>query len=177
MDEHLNQQGQETTGENSNKDTVDREAKYKDLQSDYTRKSQRLKELETQSASYSQDNNAEEWKQRIKENVLAPEIENIKKEIHSDQSFNDLLAYNPELSKYSDAIRSLAKSEWLAYEDVIEKYKFWSVDKLNKAKERKLVWDRTLETQPKSISEMTDAEYEQRKKENLWGSKRSKKNG
>ena len=64
MDEHLNQQGQETTGENSNKDTVDREAKYKDLQSDYTRKSQRLKELKTQSASYSQDNNAEEWKQQ-----------------------------------------------------------------------------------------------------------------
>lgn len=182
MDEQLNQQGQETTGENSNlvdvnwdMISIDELKRGYMRQSDYTKKTQKLKELETQSTNISQDNNAEEWKQWIKENVLAPEIENIKKEIHSDQSFNDLLSYNPELNRHADAIKALSKSEGLSPEEIIEKYKFWSIDKLQRAKERKLIWDRTLETQPKSISDLSPQEYEDWKKQHTWNNKREKR--
>lgn len=175
MDEQLNQQSQEGTGENSNQEN--REQKYKTLQSDYTKKSQELKELKSQWSQNHEITTEEQRDEFLQQRwfVKKDDVYNIKKQIEQESAFNDLLSYNPELNKYADAIRALSRSEGLLPEEIIEKYKFWSIDKLQRAKERKLIWDRTLETQPKSISDLSPQEYEDWKKQHTWHNKREKR--
>ena len=55
----------------------------------------------------------------------------------------------------------------MAYEDVIEEYGFGSLDKLNKAKDRRLIGDRQLiEDRVKSISDLYPTERAEWKREN-----------
>jgi len=147
-----------------------RESKYKSLQSDYTRKAQELAELKNKSQEQpSVDEEAlRSW---IESNwfVKKDDIMSLKQQIEQENKFKELLTYNPELEKFWDAITTIAKAENLAFEDVIEKYKFWSKDKLKLAKDSKLMWDRQLETKQKSIEDMTSAEYAEWKKSNLKG--------
>jgi len=123
-------------------------------QSDYTRKTQELKREQ-------QEQLDPDWEQaiaRLNANgyVRRDEIENIKQSLTAEQRFAELISANPELKKQEKAIKEIAQLKGIAYEDVIEEYWFGSIDKLNKAKDRRLVWDRQLvEEKQKSISELS----------------------
>lgn len=172
MTEQSNQQA-ESTGENSI-DSISEiseklqklEENYKNLQADYTRKSQKLKELESSSSYNDDDNNteAEQWKTRIKQNVLEPELDKIKSNFTQTKEFESILQNAPELRPFEKAISDLVKTTGKGYEDIIHEYNFLSSDKLEKAKTRSLIGDREFEKSKKSVSEMTPKEYAERKK-------------
>lgn len=134
---------------------IDWEKRYKDLQSEFTRRMQ-----EQNSQEQPQDDNSEAWKQRIKSQVLEPELEKFKESVVSEQRFNDFISVNPDLRKHEKAIKEIAQAKWLAYEDVIEEYWFWKIDKLNKAKDRSLVWDRIIDEKQKTVFDLSDTEFE-----------------
>lgn len=150
------------------KEEIDYEAKYKALQADYTKKAQRIKELETKETL---DPDWEQLKARLDYNGYAKkeEIINIKESVIADQRLADLIAANPELKRQERAIKEMAELKWMAYEDVINEYWFggW-MDKLNKAKDRRLVWDRSIDEKPKTIADLTDAEFEALEKQFRW---------
>lgn len=155
MDEQLNQQAN-GTGENS----TDREAQYKALQSWFTKQAQELKALREAQEQWQQlDQNGEERKEWIKQNVLEPELAKLRSSMWAEQHFTQLMEANPALKPYERAIKDIADTKWIAYEDVIQDYWFGSKDKLSKAKDRSLVWDRTLDNQPKSIKDLSESEW------------------
>lgn len=138
-------------------------------QSDYTKKTQELKRSsETQNSNLEYDPvELENFRTLLKNEgiVTKSDIEKVKESIVADQRFADLIYANPELKKNEKAIKEMAQLKWMAYEDVIEEYWFWSVDKLNKAKDRRLVGDRSFwEKKEKSINELTSEEYAEWKK-------------
>lgn len=77
---------------------VDRETKYKSLQSDYTRKAQELSDLKKQPQTQAEidEETLEKWVQS-KGFVKQDEVVNLKKQIEEENKFKDLLTYNPEL--------------------------------------------------------------------------------
>ena len=56
----------------------------------------------------------------------------------SEQQLDFLIDNNPSLRPYEKAIKEIANAKWVAFEDVIEEYGFWSLDKLQKAKKKDL---------------------------------------
>lgn len=143
---------------------IDWEKRYKDLQAEYTRKTQ---EDAKKTTTYQDEwDNSEAWKQWIKENVLEPELEKLKGNLESERQFEELLDANPQLKKNEKAIKEIAELKWLRYDEVIEEYWFGSLDKLAKAKERSLIGDRWLiDGKQKSILSLQWAEREERKKQ------------
>lgn len=118
------------------------EQKYKELQAEFTRKSQKLAELEKQSnqsdtKAEANSDEEEQLKSWLKNNgfVSKDELETVQKQTIQETEFNDLLRYYPELSKNEKAIRDLANSTGKSYEEVALEYQFTSSDKLQKAKE------------------------------------------
>lgn len=169
MEEQSNQQVIDTD-ENSASDIMSKyetlEKNYKNLQADYTKKSQQLKELSTQ-GEYNNDGvdeTAEQWKQWFKANLLDPELDKIRNTFAESKTFESILQSTPEIKPYEKAISDLVKSTGKWYEEVIQEYGFLSSDKLEKAKTRSLVWDREYSKKPKSIADMTSQEYTERKK-------------
>lgn len=161
MSEQFDEQGNFTTPTNS----VDYEAQYKALQAWFTKQAQELAELRRQSQ---QDTSWEERKQWIKENVLDPELQKLQGNMVAEQEFKQLMDANPQLRTHEKAIKEIANAKWVAYEDVIEEYGFWSLDKLQKAKERSLIWDRWLqETPQRSLNDLSSKEREERKATNI----------
>lgn len=142
------------------------EQKYKELQSDYTRKSQELSELKKQPETQSDDDS---WKPLVQEAVrediyrIAEEIANRKTQ---EKEFEETLAVNPDLKKFWPAIKELAEKTWKSYESIIDDYWFWSSEKLKKAKESKLLGDREYGSKEKPLSEMNSDEYSEWKKKN-----------
>lgn len=169
MEEQSNQQVTDTD-ENSTSDIMTKyetlEKNYKNLQSDYTKKSQQLKELSTHSEDYNDggDENTEQWKQWFKANLLDPELDRIRKTFTESKTFESILQSTPEIKPYEKAISDLVKSTGKWYEEVIQEYGFLSSDKLEKAKSRSLIWDREYWKKPKSIADMTSQEYTEWKK-------------
>ena len=148
---------------------VDRETKYKSLQSDYTRKTQELSDLKKQPQTQAEiDEETLEKRVQSRGFVKQDEVVNLKRQIEEENKFKDLLTYNPDLWQYADAISTLAKAENLAYEDVIEKYKFWSVDKLKKAKESRMIGDKNLDTKTLNIADATPEQWAEWKQKNTW---------
>jgi hypothetical protein len=144
------------------------EQKYKELQKDYTRKSQELASLKKQPQSSDDDEDARSNldEQLAKRGYVKRDaLDWISTRLKQEQEFNKLLDIDPELKKFSEPIKKIAESEWLSYEDVITKYWFKDQETLAKAKERSLIGNRVIDTKPKSIDDMTDAEYQAYKKQ------------
>jgi len=162
MSEQFDEQGNLiTTPTNS----VDRETQYKNLQAGFTKQAQELAELRRNQQT---DVSWEERKVWIKENVLDPELQKLQGNMVAEQEFKQLIDANPHLRTHEKAIKEIANAKWVAYEDVIEEYGFWSLDKLQKAKERSLIWDRWLqETPQRSLNDLSSKEREERKAANI----------
>lgn len=77
---------------------VDRETKYKSLQSDYTRKAQELSDLKKQPQTQAEiDEETLEKRVQSKGFVKQDEVVNLKRQIEEENKFKDLLTYNPDL--------------------------------------------------------------------------------
>lgn len=140
------------------------EQKYKELQADYTRKSQELaqfKKATEQTSSWYDETELANFRALMAQEgyVKKDEVESVKSQIRQEQEFERLIDSDPELKRLAPAIMKLAKAEWKSYEDVIEENWFLSSSKLAKAKERSLMGDRVLESKPKTIADMSDEEW------------------
>lgn len=162
--EQFDEQGNPITTQTN---SVDRETQYKNLQAWFTKQAQELAEIRKNQPNQQTDVSWEEWKARIKENVLDPELQKLKGNLTAETEFKQLIDANPQLRTHEKAIKEIANSRWLAYEDVIQEYWFLSEDKLQKAKERSLIWDRFTEDTPVSISKASLSEYEEWKKSHV----------
>ena len=106
---------------------------YKNLQAEFTRKTQELSKTKKESELSDDDKNAIEFLR--KNNFLTREdLEWYASQRQQETRLSEIISLNPELQSYEIAIKDLSKSTWLAPEDVIEKYGFKSKDKLAKAK-------------------------------------------
>lgn len=164
MSEQFDEQGNLIT---TQWNSVDREAQYKALQAWFTKQAQELAALRN-SWSSNEWSTAEERAAYIKQTAVDPALEAFKKSLVSDQQLNHLIENNPSLRPYEKAIKELSASKWVAFEDVIEEYGFWSKDKLSLAKDRNLIGDRTLENQPKSAFDLSESEWKDFKKSHSW---------
>lgn len=162
MSEQFDEQGNLIT---TQWNSVDRESQYKALQAWFTKQAQELAALRN---SWSNEwNTAEERAAYIKQTAQEEALK-VKQSLVSEQQLDFLIDNNPSLRPYEKAIKEIANAKWVAFEDVIEEYGFWSLDKLQKAKERSLVWDRWLqETPQRSINDLSSKEREERKATNI----------
>ena len=162
MSEQFDEQGNLIT---TQWNSVDREAQYKALQAWFTKQAQELAALRN---SWSNEwNTAEERAAYIKQTAQEEALK-VKQSLVSEQQLEFLIDNNPSLRPYEKAIKEIANAKWVAFEDVIEEYGFWSLDKLQKAKERSLVGDRWLqETPQRSINDLSSKEREERKATNI----------
>lgn len=162
MSEQFDEQGNVIT---TQWNSVDREAQYKALQAWFTKQAQELAALRNSWSSneWTAEERAAYIKQTAQEEALK-----VKQSIVSEQQLEFLIDNNPSLRPYEKAIKEIANAKWVAFEDVIEEYGFWSLDKLQKAKERSLVGDRWLqETPQRSINDLSSKEREERKATNI----------
>lgn len=162
MSEQFDEQGNLIT---TQWNSTDREAQYKALQAWFTKQAQELAALRN---SWSNEwNTAEERAAYIKQTAQEEALK-VKQSLVSEQQLDFLIDNNPSLRPYEKAIKEIANAKWVAFEDVIEEYGFWSLDKLQKAKERNLIWDRWLqETPQRSINDLSSKEREERKVTNI----------
>lgn len=162
MSEQFDEQGNLIT---TQWNSVDRESQYKALQAWFTKQAQELAALRN---SWSNEwNTAEERAAYIKQTAQEEALK-VKQSLVSEQQLDFLIDNNPSLRPYEKAIKEIANAKWVAFEDVIEEYGFWSLDKLQKAKERSLVGDRWLqETPQRSINDLSSKEREERKATNI----------
>lgn len=162
MSEQFDEQGNLIT---TQWNSTDREAQYKALQAWFTRQAQELAALRN---SWSNEwNTAEERAAYIKQTAQEEALK-VKQSLVSEQQLDFLIDNNPSLRPYEKAIKEIANAKWVAFEDVIEEYGFWSLDKLQKAKERNLIWDRWLqETPQRSLNDLSSKEREERKATNI----------
>lgn len=162
MSEQFDEQGNLIT---TQWNSVDRESQYKALQAWFTKQAQELAALRN---SWSNEwNTAEERAAYIKQTAQEEALK-VKQSLVSEQQLDFLIDNNPSLRPYEKAIKEIANAKWVAFEDVIEEYGFWSLDKLQKAKERSLVGDRWLqETPQRSINDLSSKEREERKAANI----------
>jgi hypothetical protein len=162
MSEQFDEQGNLIT---TQWNSTDREAQYKALQAWFTKQAQELAALRN---SWSNEwNTAEERAAYIKQTAQEEALK-VKQSLVSEQQLDFLIDNNPSLRPYEKAIKEIANAKWVAFEDVIEEYGFWSLDKLQKAKERNLIWDRWLqETPQRSLNDLSSKEREERKVTNI----------
>jgi len=162
MSEQFDEQGNLIT---TQWNSVDREAQYKALQAWFTKQAQELAAL--RNSWVNEWNTAEERAAYIKQTAQEEALK-VKQSLVSEQQLDFLIDNNPSLRPYEKAIKEIANAKWVAFEDVIEEYGFWSLDKLQKAKERSLVGDRWLqETPQRSINDLSSKEREERKAANI----------
>lgn len=136
-------------------------------QQDYTRKTQEIAEVKRQKEQESPDE-SEEVKRTLKSMWFATKEEiqeyvaSVARQQTEESKLSSLIQSNPELKQFEWAIKEIAKTDNSAIEDIIVKYGFSTHDKLAQAKQtRNLVWNSNAVAgeQPKSIADMTDAEY------------------
>lgn len=133
--------------------SMDELKKWRMRQADYTRKTQELSAMKAQPQA---DTSAEEVNEYLA-NFMKQQWVVTRDELEKERRYSQIMDENPDLKPFGDAIKKLSESEQLAPEDIIEKYWFASKDKLSKAKERGILWDKPQ--QSRSISEMTDKEW------------------
>lgn len=141
---------------------------YKNLQAEFTRKTQELSKTKKESELSDDDKNAIEFLR--KNNFLTREdLEWYASQRQKETRLSEIISLNPELQSYEIAIKDLSKSTWLAPEDVIEKYGFKSKDKLAKAKSQGDIKWTPSTNKTKTIAEMSMDEYEKWRKEKwIW---------
>lgn len=168
-DEMLTPDGITAEADSTDSQPNEWEKKYKELQSDYTKKSQKLSELEkSQQRGDSQfTEEQQQWYDWNKSLGFATkeEMEEAKKQALEikqtiqEQEFSSLLRTNPDLGKFESAIRTLQKAEWGTYEEIVLKHKFASADKLERAKSWwSIVWG-NLGKQEKKPWDMSSQEW------------------
>lgn len=135
---------------------VDWEKRFKDASAEITRARQELAEYKRQSTPQAQAqwDDPEQVKAYLRQQWFIT-----REELESQSKFNDILAYNPELSKFADFIKTAAQNENLAYEDVIQKYWLSTSDKLAKAKSRSLPWNNLEQPKDKWVFDLTEEEW------------------
>lgn len=175
-DEMLTPDGITAEADSTDSQPNEWEKKYKELQSDYTKKSQKLSELEkSQQRGDSQfTEEQQQWYDWNKSLGFATkeEMEEAKKQAFEvkqaiqEQEFWNLLRVYPDLGKFESAIRTLQKAEWWSYEEIVLKHKFASADKLERAKSWwSIVWG-NLGKQEKKPWEMSSQEWADYKRKN-----------
>lgn len=156
---------------------------YKNLEKDYTKKSNELAQLKkpvTESTD-SADDETQRAKEALKalgvvtDDELDARIE-AREKAREEQSRQkgemiQFFADNPHLVASREAIEALSKSESISPYDVATKYKFTSPDKLSRAKDGEPTGSmpQKVKAQPKAIRDMSPAEYAAWKQENLKG--------
>jgi len=152
-------------------------------QSDYTKKTQELadeKRLLARAKDYTPSKQVEESDdiKKAKEQLKAlgvvtkDELDAFQKKVEAQsedkQRLEALIAANPHLKDKRSAIETIGQVDKAAWEDIIVKYGFEQKDKLSKAKAFNLVGESTPKRKPgtKSLSEMSDTEYLEWKKQN-----------
>lgn len=157
---------EETQTQENWQEAINWEQKYKELQSDYTRKSQELSQYKKQPEPQSDEDDS--WVDTVKSKgfVTQEDLDRIVAQRLQAREFEDTLSVNPDLKKFWPAIKELAERTWKSYEEVIDQYWFGSSDKLKKAKETRLLGDREYGTKEKPISEMNSDEYLEWKRKN-----------
>ncbi len=143
---------------------------YKNLQGEFTRKTQELSQTKKSSELSDDDKAAIEF---IKQNgfVTKDDLEWLSAKQAHEASLKEIISANPDLQPFESAIREIWKNGTMAYEDIIQKYWFKAKDKLSKARSQ---WDIkwTPAQKEKSISDMSTEEYEKYKTKMWWGSNR-----
>ena len=142
------------------------------LQWAYTKVTQEKSELEKapEEPVVEQSAELEEAVRVLKESWFATvdDINAMKEEQQFDQKSDKFFNSNKDLGEKKEAIIELSKSSGLSLEEIAVKYGFSTEDKLEKSKSRGLVWDTQYEPEePKALKDMTSAEYDIWKKENL----------
>lgn len=135
-------------------------------QQDYTRKTQEIAEARRQKEEAPDE--SEEVKRTLKQMWFATKEEiqeyvaSVARQQTEESKLSGLIQSNPELKQFEWAIKEIAKTDNSAIEDIIVKYGFSTHDKLAQAKQsRNLVGNSNAVAgeQPKSIADMTEAEY------------------
>ena len=136
------------------------------LQSEYTKSRQELSEIKKQ-----EEANADpEVNNYLKTNwyVTKDDIQDMLIREKRQSELEKTISSNPVLEPYKNAIEKLANTENLSISEVIDQYGFWKDIKLSKAKAQgDIKWTPNLGR--KAISQMTDKEYAEFKKQNgMW---------
>lgn len=141
------------------------EKRYKDLQAEFTRVKQSKNQPQYQDEVEQQ---RQEFEEEAKKRgfVKSEDLQKFQQSLEQKERFNALLEEKPELKQFSEAIRTIAEKENLAYEDVVEKYWFSSIDKLSKAKDRSPVWEKSSSS-AKTVWDLWDDEWTQWKNANI----------
>lgn len=135
-------------------------------QQDYTRKTQEIAEARRKKEEAPDE--SEEVKRTLKQMWFATKEEiqeyvvSVARQQTEESKLSSLIQSNPELKQFEWAIKEIAKTDNSAIEDIIVKYGFSTHDKLAQAKQsRNLVGNSNAVAgeQPKSIADMTEAEY------------------
>ncbi len=164
---------QKTYEVNGQKLTADQLAEsYKNLETDYTKKTQELskykKDVGTTDKGVAE---AEVAKQSLKDLgfVHQDDLNAREKARQQELNLDRLIAANPSLGTYKEAIKAIGKSDNSAYEDIVVKYGFAAKDKLAQAKAGEVMGDiiPKYKAGDKSINEMSNDEYETWRKQNL----------
>ena len=139
---------------------------YKNLQWEFTRKTQELSKNKKESELSDEDKAAVDF---IKQNwfVTTNDLENMTKKQAHEARLTDIITSNPDLKSFESAIREIWKSWDMAYEDIIQKFWFKAGDKLAKARSQ---WDVKWmpESKEKSIKDMTPEQYAKHKVKMGW---------
>lgn len=137
-------------------------------QSDYTKKAQELarereKINKKPESELNEDELAEKFLQDkgyVKKSDIQAEIDARLAKERDAYYLDKLIENNPLLKQHEVAIRKIAEVDDSAIDDIIVKYNFLSSDKLNKAKQRDIVWGNNQEEKSIDISNMTSEQWE-----------------
>jgi len=137
-------------------------------QSDYTKKAQELareKEKLNQKPEWelNEDELAEKFLQDkgyVKKSDIQAEIDARLAKERDTYYLDKLIENNPTLKQHEVAIKKIAEVDDSAIDDIIVKYNFLSSDKLNKAKQRDIVWGNREEEKAIDISNMTSEQWD-----------------
>lgn len=158
---------------------------YGNLQKDYTKKTQELTQLkksdvESKDGSEDETVRAKEALKKlgvITDDYLEEKLEEKLKQrdevVNQQRELDSLIADNPSLSSYKDAIVAIGKTDKRSYYDIAVSYNFAAKDKLQRAKrsEPTGAMPNKVRKESKTIKDMTPAEYDVWRKENLKGSR------
>jgi hypothetical protein len=146
---------------------------YVELQKEFTRRSQTKEpaKVETSIATEKPVAESDEALAFIKSLgfVHQKDIEAVEQQKAAEKKLDALVASNPVLANYKDAIRQIAKTDNSAYEDIVVKYGFSQKDKLNVPRYSDVMGEAPARapTKEKTIEDMDPAEYEAWRQQNL----------
>lgn len=158
---------------------------YANLQKDYTKKTQELTQLKkpvVESTDSSEDETvrAKEALRQLGvvteeafEEKLEAKLKQRDEVVNQQRELESLIADNPSLSPYKEAIVAIGKSDKRSYYDIAASYNFAAKDKLQRAKrsEPTGAMPQKIKPETKAVKDMSMAEYEAWRKDNVKGSR------